>query len=119
MSSMRKGSWPMNRSRSAANAPSTASAWPSRLGSPQPTAPSSVSTRQNIHRGGTRKVSIRAIFMSIAGKPNLVEIAPGRVMVVMLAELLDRHDQAHALRREHSAPVGDQLLVGAANVADV
>src|SRR6185295_14343616 len=101
----------MKRSRKASNAPSTASAWPSRLGSPQPIAPPSVSTRQNIHRGGTKKVSIRAIFMSFPGKPHLVEVAPGGVMVVVLGKFLDRHDQAHALRREHAAPVGDQLLV--------
>src|SRR3954469_21739365 len=99
---MRRASCPIKRSRSASNAPSTASAWPSRLGSPQPTAPPSVSTRQNIHRGGTKKVSIRAIFISFPGKLHLVEVAPGGVMVVMLAELLDRHDQAHALRRQHA-----------------
>jgi hypothetical protein len=53
----------MNRSRSGSNAPSTASAAPSRLASPQPTAPSSVSTRTNSQRGGTKKVSMRPIFM--------------------------------------------------------
>ena len=37
----------------------------------------------------------------------------------MLADLLDRHDQADALRRKHVAPVGDQLLVGLADVADL
>ena len=53
----------MNRSRSSENAPSTAPACPSRLASPQPTWPSSVSTRTNSQRGGTLMVSMRAIFM--------------------------------------------------------
>src|SRR3954447_6654179 len=119
MSSIRAASWPMKRSLSGSNAPSTASAWPSRLGSPQPTAPSSVSTPQKIHPGGARKVSIRAIFISLAGKLDLVHVAPGRVLVCMLGKLFDRHDQAHALRRKHVSPVGDQLLVGLADVADV
>src|SRR5207253_4103271 len=119
MSSIRNGSAPMNRSRSASNAPSTASAQPSRLASPQPTAPSSLSTRTNSQRGGAKKVSIRPILRSLTGEPRFIDHAPRGVIVVVLAELLDRHHQAHALRRQHVAPVGDQLLVSAADIADL
>src|SRR3954452_25101589 len=119
MSSILNGSAPINRSRNASKAPSTASAQPSRLASPQPNAPSSVSTRTNSHRGGAKKVSMRPIFMGVlfTGKLGSVEVAPGSVIVVMLAELLDRYDQADALCRKHVAPVGDQLLVRLADVA--
>src|SRR3982751_3320559 len=108
----------MKRSRNASNTPSTASAQPSRLASPQPTAPSSLSTRTNSHRGGAKKVSILPIARLLTGKLPLVEHAPGGVVAALLgvvADLLDRHDQAHALRRKDSAPVGDQLLVGLAD----
>ena len=47
---------------------------------------------------------------------------PGRIVAVvvgMLADLLDRHDQADARGRKHVAPIGDQLLVGLADVADL
>ena len=64
----------MKRSCSETKAPSTAPAWPSRLASPQPTWPSSVSTRTNIHRGGTLMVSMRAIFMG--GAPNRALYVP-------------------------------------------
>src|SRR5947209_10038879 len=105
----------MNRSRKARNAPPTASAQPSRLASPQPKAPPSASTRTNSHRGGAKKVSIRAIFIagraSLTGEPGFVEIASGSVMLVMFAELLDGNDQAYARRREHVPPVGNQLLI--------
>src|SRR5205823_2296145 len=115
------GSAPTNRSRNASNAPSTASAQPSRLASPQPKAPFSVSTRTNSHRGGAKKVSIRAIFIagrtSLTGKTGFVEVASGSVVIVMFAELLDGNDQAYARSREHVPPVGDQLLVGLADVA--
>src|SRR6476646_829094 len=60
---MANGSAPINRSRKASNTPSTASAHPSRLASPQPKVPPSASTRTNSQRGGTRKVSMREIFM--------------------------------------------------------
>src|SRR5688572_8919110 len=116
---MRRGSWPMKRSRKASNAPSTASAWPSRLASPQPTAPSSLSTRTNSQRGGTKNVSIRPISMSLTGQLAFVDVAAGGVMLVMLAKLFDRHHQAHARSRQHVTPVGDQLLVGPADVADL
>src|SRR5438067_1616903 len=123
MSSMANGSAPMNRSRKASNTPSTASAQPSRLASPQPNAPSSLSTRTNSQRGGTRKVSIRAIFIRpkllLAREPRFVEVAAGGVMVVVLAQFFDRHDQADARRRKHVAPIGDQLLVGLADVTDL
>src|SRR5439155_17080768 len=107
MSSIRNGSAPMKRSRKVSKAPSTASAQPSRLASPQPKAPSSLSTRTNSQRGGTRKVSIRAIFIRskllLAGEPRFVEVASGGVVIVVLAQLLDRHDQADARRRKHVA----------------
>src|SRR4051812_45801138 len=119
MSSMLNGSAPMNRSRKASNTPSTASAQPSRLASPQPTAPSSLSTRTNSQRGGVKKVSIRPIFISLTGQPRFVEIASGRVVVVVLAHLLDRDDQAHAGGRKHVAPIGDQLFVCSTDVADL
>src|SRR5215210_3037629 len=111
MSSMRRGSWPMKRSRKDSNAPSTASAWPSRLASPQPTAPSSLSTRTNSQRGGTKNVSMRPIFISISGKLAGADPPPSGVVVAALADLLDRYDQAHARSRQHVAPIGDQLLV--------
>src|SRR5688572_19651892 len=120
MSSIRRASWPMKRSRSASKAPSTASACPSRLASPQPVAPSSVSTRTNSQRGGTKKVSIRPMFIaSFPGQPRLVDVPPGGIVVADLAEFLDRHHQAHARRRQDVAPVGDQLLVRLADVADL
>src|SRR5206468_3990513 len=123
MSSMANGSAPMNRSRNASNAPSTASAQPSRLASPQPTTPSSLSTRTNSQRGGTTNVSMRAILRLVTVRLVRLRvrggnIAPGRVIIILfLADLLDRDDQAHALRRKHIAPIGDQLLVGLADVA--
>src|SRR3954447_15740669 len=112
MSSMANGSWPMNRSRNASNTPSTASAQPSRLPSPQPNAPSSLSTRTNSQRGGAKKVSIRPILRSLTGKAGLVHMAAGGIVVVihMIAQFLDRHDQADALRGKHVPPVGDQLV---------
>src|SRR5690242_10313003 len=123
MSSMRNGSVPMKRSRNASNAPSTASAQPSRLASPQPNAPSSASTRTNSQRGGTWKVSIFPILRSVTAclvrLAALVEVAAGSVLLVMFGELLDRHHEADAGSRKHVAPVGDQLLVGAADVADL
>src|SRR3954470_24773954 len=111
----------MKRSRKASNTPSTASAQPSRLASPQPTAPSSLSTRTNSQRGGAKKVSIRPILRLFTGQARFIEVAPGRIVTVpvVIADLLDGHDQAHALRRKHVAPVGDQLLVGLADVADL
>src|SRR3982751_1836475 len=117
MSSMANGSAPMNRSRNASKAPSTASAQPSRLASPQPNAPSSVSTRTNSQRGGAKNVSIFPIFISVTGEARLVEVAPGGIVIVVLAQFLDRDDQAYAGGRQHVAPVGDQLLVGLADVA--
>src|SRR3981189_778018 len=63
----------MKRSWREANAPSTASACPSRLPSPQPTAPSCVSTRTNNQRGGTRNVSILAIRL-IRVSPEIAEL---------------------------------------------
>src|SRR5687767_7516880 len=120
MSSMRGGSWPMKRSRSASKAPSTASAWPSRLASPQPTAPSSLSTRTNSQRGGTKKVSIRPIFILFPRQLGFVDVPPGGVVIVgVFAELLDRHHQADGRGRQDVAPVGDQLLVGLADIADL
>src|SRR5687768_4469651 len=128
----------MKRSRSASNAPSTASAQPSRLASPQPTAPSSDSTRTNSQRGGTVKVSIRAIF--ITGPPDFdvgasrillrrgdeaaqVPRRLGLVLALLLAARLvrrnDRDAEAEAGGGEDVAPVLDQLLVGLADVADV
>src|SRR3954464_8360040 len=96
MSSMLNGSTPMKRSRKASKAPSTASAQPSRLASPQPTAPSSLSTRTNSQRGGAKNVSMRPIFISLTRDPGFVEVAAGGIVVAMFAELLDRHHQAHA-----------------------
>src|SRR3990170_1132941 len=119
MSSIRRGSCPTKRSRSDSNAPSTASAWPSRLASPQPTAPSSLSTRTNIQRGGTKNVSMRPIFMSVSGQAVRADPPPGGIVVAALTDLLDRHDQANGRGRQHVAPVGDQLLVGLADVADL
>src|SRR5258708_21948345 len=124
MSSMLNGSAPMNRSRKASNTPSTASAQPSRLASPQPTAPSSLSTRTNSQRGGTRNVSIRPILRSVTLRLACLgaargELASGGILLVMFAQFLDRHHQADARRRKHVAPVGDQLLVGLADVADL
>src|SRR3954468_5284581 len=121
---MANGSAPMNRSRSAANAPSTASAQPSRLASPQPTAPFSLSTRTNSHRGGTWNVSIRPIFIGsrrlVCIEPPSTQMAAGRVVVVrMLADLLERHDEADARGGKHVAPIGDQLLVRLADVPDL
>src|SRR5918997_6464824 len=118
MSSMRRGSWPTKRSRKDSKAPSTASAWPSRLASPQPTAPSSLSTRTNSQRGGTKKVSMRPILILVSGQ-FLGADPPARGIVgAALAGFLDRHDQAHRRSRQDVAPVGDQLLVGPADVAD-
>src|SRR3954466_3046549 len=127
MSSIANGSAPMKRSRSASNAPSTASAQPSRLASPQPTAPSSLSTRTNSHRGGAKKVSIRPIFRSVTLslarlRASSAKAAPRGVVVAvlgMLAQFLDWHHQTHARGRKHIAPVGAQLLVGLADVADL
>src|SRR5258705_9450175 len=119
MSSIANGSAPTNRSRNASNAPSTASAQPSRLASPQPTAPSSISTRTNSQRGGAKNVSIRPILRLLTGEPRFVDRESGVVVLGMLAQLLDRHDQAYALRRQDIAPVGDQLLVSLADVADL
>src|SRR3954468_24303334 len=64
---------------------------------------------------------MRAIFRLFTGKPRPVHAAARRivVLVLMLADLLDRDDQADALRRKHAAPVRDQLLVGLADVADL
>src|SRR3569623_3207112 len=125
MSSIRNGSAPMKRSRNAANVPSTASAQPSRLASPQPNAPSSGSTRTNSQRGGTKKVSILPILRAVtkasllAGGLVLVGCAVGEVVLIAVADLLDRHHQADARRRKHVAPVSDQLLVRLADVADL
>src|SRR4051812_18191459 len=70
MSSIANGSWPRKRSLSASIAPSTASAQPSRLASPQPIWPSSDSTRTNSQRGATVKVSIWAIFIGSLRAPS-------------------------------------------------
>src|SRR6476646_8685039 len=127
MSSIANGSAPTKRSRKASNTASTGSAHPSRLASPQPNAPSSLSTRTNSQRGGTRKVSIRAILRAIAVRPIGLCSATGHepagrvagLVVGMLADFLDRHHEADARRRKHVAPVGDQLLIGLADVADL
>src|SRR6476620_9568452 len=119
MSSMAKGSAPMNRSRSASNAPSTASAQPSRLASPQPTAPSSLSTRTNSQRGGASNVSILPIFNALFPCCLCRRILFADEIGIVRSKLLDRNHQAHALRRKHVAPVGDQLLVSLADVADL
>src|SRR5258705_13792354 len=101
MSSIANGSAPTNRSRNASNTPSTASAQPSRLASPQPTAPSSLSTLTNSQRGGAKNVSMRPILRLFTGQPRLIEFASGGILIVVLSDFLDRHDQAHALRRKH------------------
>src|SRR5690349_14059819 len=59
---MRSGSSPTRYSASTSTAARTTSARPSTTGSPHPASPSSVCTRQNSQRGGTRKVSILSIF---------------------------------------------------------
>lgn len=64
-SSIRIGSLPMRSSASSWTAVRTVAALPSTTGSPQPTTPSSVSTRQKSQRGGTAKVSTRAIFKKV------------------------------------------------------
>src|SRR5258708_35779434 len=107
MSSMANGSAQTKRSRNASNSPSTASAQPSRLASPQPTAPSSLSTLTNSQRGGAKNVSMRPILRLFTGQPCLVEVASGGILIVVLAYLLDRDDQAYALRRKNVTPVGD------------
>src|SRR5690349_4304984 len=113
----------MKRSRKASKAPSTVSAQPSRLASPQPNAPSSASTRTNSQRGGTWKVSIFPILRSVTAclvrLAALVEVAAGSVLLVMFGELLDRHHEADAGRRKHVPPIGDQLLVSSPDVADL
>src|SRR3954447_1078818 len=125
MSSIANGSAPMKRSRKASNAPSTASAQPSRLASPQPTAPSSLSTRTNSQRGGTTKVSIRPILRSVTCfclirlGAAAAKLAPGCIRLLHLADLLDRDHQANALRGKHVAPVGDEPFVGLADIADL
>src|SRR3954463_12300817 len=108
----------MKRSRKASNTASTGSAQPSRLASPQPNAPSSLSTRTNSQRGGTTNVSMRAILRSIAARlvrlsAAAAKMSTGSVVVLLIgviAQFLNRHDQADAGRRKDVPPVGDQLL---------
>src|SRR3954468_22733752 len=106
---MLNGSAPVKRSRNASNTPSTASAQPSRLASPQPTAPSSLSTLTNSQRGGAENVSIPPILrLLLTGKPRFINHSTGGIIAVLVlfAKLLDRDDQTHALCREDVAPVG-------------
>ena len=51
-------------------------------------------------------------LMAQVPAPSLA--ASGGHRLVMLARQDDRHEQADALRRQHLAPVRDQLLVGLA-----
>src|SRR5665811_425998 len=60
---MHAGSPPTRCSANCATTVRTASECPSRLASPQPTTPASVSIRTNNHRGGTKKVSTLLILM--------------------------------------------------------
>src|SRR5665647_980461 len=60
---MRAGSLPTRCSANWSTTVRTAFECPSRLASPQPTTPSSVSIRTKSHRGGTRKVSTLLIGM--------------------------------------------------------
>src|SRR5450759_2937370 len=60
---MREGSLPMRCSANWSTTVRTAFECPSRLASPQPTTPASVSIRTNNHLGGTRKVSTLLIGM--------------------------------------------------------
>src|SRR5665647_1136566 len=60
---MHAGSPPMRCSANCATTVRTASECPSRLASPQPTTPASVSIRTNNHRGATRNVSTLLILM--------------------------------------------------------
>src|SRR5680860_1467901 len=60
---MHAGSLPTRCSANCATTVRTASECPSRLASPQPTTPASVSIRTNNHRGATRNVSTLLILM--------------------------------------------------------
>ncbi len=59
---------PIRWSLSSATASLTVAALPSTTGSPQPVMPSSVRTRRNSQRGGTRKVSMDTIFMGFPSR---------------------------------------------------
>src|SRR4051812_40481493 len=80
---MRSGSSPIRYSASTPTAARTTSARPSTTGSPQPTSPSSVSTRQNSQRGATRKVSILSIFTGLPRCP----LQPGHVLDGLVEQL--------------------------------
>src|SRR4051794_38642224 len=69
---MRSGSSPTRYSASTSTAARTTSARPSTTGSPHPTMPSSVCTRQKSQRGGTRNVSILSIFTKRPFQPGHV-----------------------------------------------
>lgn len=64
-SSIRRASCPSNSSESWSTAVRTVSLRPSQDASPQPTIPLSVSMRTNSQRGGTRKVSILLMRVTV------------------------------------------------------
>src|SRR5699024_2390033 len=82
-SSMFAGSLPMSRSESSSTAAATVAALPSRMGSPQPTIPSSVSILRNSHRGGTVYVVIDVIFIGLAFRSDVVVDVPYFSSVVL------------------------------------
>src|SRR5450756_2383174 len=126
---MREGSLPMRCSANWSTTVRTASECPSRLASPQPTTPASVSIRTNNHRGGTKKVSTLLILMDGAafgdhghdGLDNLlgglcdVDSQTGFVILPFLEILQLRWQQGgrHVLMASGHDPFVDQANVTA------
>src|SRR5450756_335370 len=126
---MREGSLPMRCSANWSTTVRTASECPSRLASPQPTTPASVSIRTNNHRGGTKKVSTLLILMDGAafgdhghdGLDNLlgglcdVDSQTGFVILPFLEILQLRWQQGgrHVLMASGHDPFVDQTNVAA------
>ena len=62
MSSIRSQAWPSSKGASSLTQAATESAFPSTIGSPQPTRPLLVESLRNSHLGGTLKSSILSIM---------------------------------------------------------
>src|SRR5690348_17817836 len=96
------GSAPTMRASISLSAPTTALGCPSRLGSPQPTSPSSVSSLTNTQRGCTRYGVIDLIFIG----------PPAGLSAPRLAAFL-RHDRLNlGARRDQNVPVNRALEGG-------
>src|SRR6266487_3377738 len=101
-SSIRRASRPTSSSLSWSTAVRTVSDRPSQVASPQPTIPDPVSTRTNSHRGGTRNVSTRPIFVMVTSALGGAGGEAGDD--VLLHEQGDHHDrEGDDGRRGHQA----------------